>query len=87
LCGEPGRRQYACPNQNSIFKTDVLCRICGDGGYPTKSVKSLSQQVPRDKVVISGDVNTRVVFVKEKDIRAFTIKAADDHRTLNKICI
>ncbi|XP_057817411.1 splicing factor-like protein 1 [Cryptomeria japonica] len=35
LCGEPGHRQYACPNRNSTFKSDVLCRICGDGGHPT----------------------------------------------------
>lgn len=35
LCGEPGHRQFACPNRNSTFKVDVLCRICGDGGHPT----------------------------------------------------
>lgn len=35
LCGEPGHRQFACPNRNSTFKIDVLCRICGDGGHPT----------------------------------------------------
>jgi len=40
---------------------------------------------PRDKVVISGDGNAKVVFVKEEDIGTFTIKAADDPRTLNKI--
>eukprot|EP00253_Pinus_taeda_P008643 PITA_08643 len=39
---------------------------------------------PRDKVVILGDGNARVVYVKEEDIGTFTIKAVDDPRTLNK---
>ncbi|KAI5670215.1 hypothetical protein M9H77_10579 [Catharanthus roseus] len=30
-----GHRQYACPSKTSTFKSDVLCRICGDGGHPT----------------------------------------------------
>ncbi|TVU14001.1 hypothetical protein EJB05_37442, partial [Eragrostis curvula] len=34
-CGEPGHRQYACPNKGSTFKSDVQCKICGDGGHPT----------------------------------------------------
>ncbi|XP_068636614.1 phenylcoumaran benzylic ether reductase Betv6-like [Aristolochia californica] len=40
---------------------------------------------PRDKVVILGDGNPKAVFVKEDDIGAFTVKAVDDPRTLNKI--
>ncbi|KAG9449680.1 hypothetical protein H6P81_009645 [Aristolochia fimbriata] len=40
---------------------------------------------PRDKVVILGDGNPKAVFVKEEDIGAYTIKAVDDPRTLNKI--
>ncbi|CAK8532541.1 unnamed protein product [Lathyrus sativus] len=40
---------------------------------------------PRDKVVILGDGNTKVVFNKEEDIAAYTIKVFDDPRTLNKI--
>jgi len=40
---------------------------------------------PRDKAVINGDGNAKVVFVKEEDIGTFTIKAVDDPRTLNKI--
>nr|ABK23528.1 unknown [Picea sitchensis] len=39
---------------------------------------------PRDKVVILGDGNAKVVYVKEEDIGTFTIKAVDDPRTLNK---
>lgn len=39
---------------------------------------------PRDKLVILGDGNAKVVYVKEEDIGTFTIKAVDDPRTLNK---
>ncbi|XP_006301452.2 isoflavone reductase homolog P3 [Capsella rubella] len=39
---------------------------------------------PRDKVTIFGDGNTKAVFNKEEDIAAYTIKAVDDQRTLNK---
>ncbi|XP_027151077.1 isoflavone reductase homolog PCBER-like [Coffea eugenioides] len=44
-----------------------------------------SASPPRDKIVILGDGNPKVVFSKEEDIAAYTIKAADDPRTLNKI--
>ncbi|KAH7537830.1 hypothetical protein FEM48_Zijuj03G0134800 [Ziziphus jujuba var. spinosa] len=27
--------EYACPSRTSTFKSDVLCKICGDGGHPT----------------------------------------------------
>ncbi|KZV20178.1 isoflavone reductase-like protein [Dorcoceras hygrometricum] len=40
---------------------------------------------PRDKVVILGDGNPKAVFNYEHDIATYTIKAADDPRTLNKI--
>lgn len=39
---------------------------------------------PRDKVTVFGHGNAKGVFVKEKDVAAFTIKAVDDPRTLNK---
>ncbi|KAG9449681.1 hypothetical protein H6P81_009646 [Aristolochia fimbriata] len=48
-------------------------------GQPDASVP------PRDKVVILGDGYARAVFVKEEDIGAYTLKAVDDPRTLNKI--
>ncbi|KAK3440987.1 hypothetical protein EUGRSUZ_B01253 [Eucalyptus grandis] len=38
-----------------------------------------------DKVVILRDENVKAVFNKEDDIGAYTIKAVDDPRTLNKI--
>ncbi|CAA7042648.1 unnamed protein product [Microthlaspi erraticum] len=40
---------------------------------------------PRDKVTILGDGNAKVVFNKEEDIAAYTLKAVDDPTTLNKI--
>eukprot|EP01018_Ginkgo_biloba_P008027 Gb_17141 [translate_table: standard] len=39
---------------------------------------------PRDKVVIYGDGNAKAVMMEEEDIATYTIKAADDPRTLNK---
>ncbi|KAD6454192.1 hypothetical protein E3N88_08898 [Mikania micrantha] len=40
---------------------------------------------PRDKVVILGDGNAKVVYNEEYDIGAYTIRSVDDPRTLNKI--
>ncbi|XP_010034732.1 phenylcoumaran benzylic ether reductase POP1-like [Eucalyptus grandis] len=39
----------------------------------------------RDKVVILGDGNAKVVFNREDDISIYTMKAMNDPRTLNKI--
>lgn len=39
---------------------------------------------PRDKVTIFGDGNIKGVFMKERDVAAFTIRTVDDPRTLNK---
>ncbi|KAG6534600.1 hypothetical protein ZIOFF_008503 [Zingiber officinale] len=41
--------------------------------------------LPTDKVVILGDGNVKAVFVDEDDIGAYTVKAVDDPRTLNKV--
>lgn len=40
---------------------------------------------PRDKVIILGDGNPKAIFVNEEDIGTYTIRAAEDPRTLNKI--
>nr|AFK38598.1 unknown [Lotus japonicus] len=40
---------------------------------------------PFDKVIILGDGNPKAVFNTEEDVAAFTIKAVDDPRTLNKV--
>ncbi|EXB37142.1 hypothetical protein L484_018565 [Morus notabilis] len=39
---------------------------------------------PRDKAIILGDGNPKAIFNKEEDIGTYTIRAADDPRTLNK---
>ncbi|XP_051139562.1 isoflavone reductase-like protein [Andrographis paniculata] len=51
----------------------------------TLSQEPYATAPPRDKVTIVGDGNTKAVFVDERDIGAYTIKAVDDPRTLNKI--
>ncbi|KAL4199451.1 hypothetical protein AMTRI_Chr03g51190 [Amborella trichopoda] len=38
----------------------------------------------RERVIILGDGNTKAIFVDEDDVAAYTIKAIDDPRTLNK---
>eukprot|EP00899_Mesostigma_viride_P027006 jgi/Mesvir1/7490/Mv19250-RA.1 len=37
LCGEPGHRQFDCPDRftGSAKIIDLQCAICGDGGHPT----------------------------------------------------
>ncbi|KAG0463874.1 hypothetical protein HPP92_019494 [Vanilla planifolia] len=52
-------------------------------GYALPTLAQASP--PTDKVVIFGDGNPKGVFVAEEDVGTFTIKAADDPRTLNKI--
>ncbi|KAL1288668.1 hypothetical protein HN51_057164 [Arachis hypogaea] len=39
---------------------------------------------PKDKVLIYGDGNVKVVYMDEDDIATYTIKTIDDPRTLNK---
>ncbi|AES95597.1 Isoflavone reductase [Medicago truncatula] len=39
---------------------------------------------PRDKVVLYGDGNVKVVYMDEDDVATYTIKTIDDPRTLNK---
>ena len=49
------------------------------------SLPTLAQASPPiDKITIFGDGNTKGVFVVEDDIGIYTIKAANDPRTLNK---
>ncbi|EHA8592475.1 isoflavone reductase-like protein [Cocos nucifera] len=37
------------------------------------------------QILVLGDGNSKVIFVGEEDVATYTIKAADDPRTLNKI--
>ncbi|CAL5188409.1 unnamed protein product [Lathyrus oleraceus] len=39
---------------------------------------------PRDRVVLYGDGNVKVVYMDEDDVATYTIKTIDDPRTLNK---
>lgn len=55
-------------------------------GYFLPSLSQPGASVPpRDKIVILGDGTPLSIFNKEEDIGAYTIKAVDDPRTLNKI--
>ncbi|KAF7847231.1 hypothetical protein BT93_L3174 [Corymbia citriodora subsp. variegata] len=54
------------------------------GRYLSSLAQPEATVPPRDKVVILGDGNAKVVFNKEDDICTYTIKAVDDPRTLNK---
>ncbi|KAL4273747.1 hypothetical protein GQ457_13G008470 [Hibiscus cannabinus] len=59
----------------------------GFAGYFLPSLSISSPEVtspPRDKVVIFGDGNPKVIFNHETDIGTYTIKTVDDPRTLNK---
>ncbi|XP_008784914.1 isoflavone reductase-like protein [Phoenix dactylifera] len=60
----------------------IVCSNCFAGYF----LPTLAQpEPPKDKVVILGDGNPKAIFVCEEDIAAYTIKAVDDPRTLNKI--
>ncbi|KAG6434650.1 hypothetical protein SASPL_106290 [Salvia splendens] len=55
-------------------------------GYALTNLLQLgATSPPRDKLVIPGDGNVKAVFNAEPDIGTYTIKAAVDPRTLNKI--
>ena len=55
-------------------------------GYSLPTIgQVLSPAPPTDSVVILGDGETKVVFVDEADIGAYTVLAADDPRAENKV--
>jgi len=60
---------------------------CFAGYYLTTFAQpgQMAPPPPKDKVVIMGDGNTKIVYNKEDDIGTYTIKIVDDPRTLNKI--
>ncbi|KAF3441089.1 hypothetical protein FNV43_RR19375 [Rhamnella rubrinervis] len=64
--------------------TFVVCN--GFGRSFWRNLGQINTTVPpRDRVTIFGDGNTKAICVDEEDIATYTIKAADDPRTLNKI--
>ncbi|KAF8027313.1 hypothetical protein BT93_E0273 [Corymbia citriodora subsp. variegata] len=89
---EPARTFYAA------YYTDIHCLLEEEGipytyvscnflaGWHHSTLAQPGATAPsRDKVVILGDGNAKVVFNREDDIGTYTIKAMDDPRTLNKI--
>ncbi|KAK8914167.1 hypothetical protein KSP39_PZI023629 [Platanthera zijinensis] len=54
------------------------------GYYLPSLAQATTQSLPTDKVFILGDGNVKAIFNDENDIGAYTIKAVDDPRTLNK---
>ncbi|KAK3420625.1 hypothetical protein EUGRSUZ_G01489 [Eucalyptus grandis] len=76
---EPARTFYAA------YYTGIL-RLLEELGIPYTYVSCNFLAAPsRDKVVILGDGNAKVVFNREDDISIYTMKAMNDPRTLNKI--
>ncbi|KAF8027325.1 hypothetical protein BT93_E0279 [Corymbia citriodora subsp. variegata] len=63
----------------------IVCNNYFAGYYLTDLCQSGAPAPPRDKAVILGDGNAKMVFNTEEDIGTYTIKAVDDPRTLNKI--
>ncbi|KAL4199452.1 hypothetical protein AMTRI_Chr03g51200 [Amborella trichopoda] len=54
-------------------------------GYFAGGLCQIGRITPaRDRVLILGDGNAKAIFVDEDDVAAYTIKAIDDPRTLNK---
>ncbi|KAI4389593.1 hypothetical protein MLD38_001804 [Melastoma candidum] len=58
---------------------------CFAGYFLPSFVQPGATSPPRDKVIILGDGNQKVVYNKEDDIGTYTVRAVDDPRTLNKI--
>ncbi|XP_070662635.1 probable pinoresinol-lariciresinol reductase 3 isoform X4 [Malus domestica] len=67
-----------------VLRQKFLIQVIKQAGC-IKLVQPGLKVPPRDKVTIFGDGNTKGVFVKESDVAAFTIRALDDPRTLNKV--
>ncbi|KAL3738662.1 hypothetical protein ACJRO7_020095 [Eucalyptus globulus] len=89
---EPARTFYAAYYTNilrlleeqGIPYTYVSCNFLA-GWHRTTLAQPGATAPSRDKVVILGDGNAKVVFNREDDIGIYTMKAMNDPRTLNKI--
>ncbi|XP_051139580.1 isoflavone reductase-like protein [Andrographis paniculata] len=89
---EPAKTIFESKSQirRAIEAEGIPHTIVASNFFAGYSLATLSQEIyatapPRDKVTIVGDGNPKAVFVDERDIGAYTIKAVDDPRTLNKI--
>ncbi|KAL5788690.1 hypothetical protein ACOSP7_005639 [Xanthoceras sorbifolium] len=96
---DPNKTQISDLDHNFYSRRSEIRRLIETEGIPytyiccnlfmTYLLPSLVQPglktPPRDKVTIFGDGNKKGVFVKDKDVAAFTISALEDPRTLNKV--
>ncbi|CAL9772190.1 unnamed protein product [Musa acuminata subsp. burmannicoides] len=69
---------------SGIPYTFVACNWFAGYFLPTLAQAGASG-LPVDKVTILGDGNVKAIFVDEDDIGTYTVRSADDPRTLNKI--
>ncbi|XP_039169295.1 phenylcoumaran benzylic ether reductase Pyrc5 [Eucalyptus grandis] len=89
---EPARTFYAAYytdihrllEEEGIPYTYVCCNFLV-GWHRSTLVQPRTRAASRERIVILGDGNAKVVFNREDDIGTYTIKAVDDPRTLNKI--
>ncbi|MQI71976.1 hypothetical protein EI017_24755, partial [Escherichia coli] len=61
-----------------------LCCHAFTGYFLRNLAQPEATEPPRDKLVILGDGNVKGAYVTEADVGTYTIKVADDPRTLNK---
>lgn len=72
--------------RRAIRAEGIPYTIISNNYFAGYALPTLAQDSPpTDKLIIFGDGNTKGVFVDEEDVGTYTIKAADDPRTLNKI--
>ncbi|KAF5477870.1 hypothetical protein F2P56_004479 [Juglans regia] len=87
---EPGRVTFdeKMRVRNAIEAAKIPYTYVAGACFAGYFVGNLSQMVtlfpPKEKVLIYGDGNTKVVYMDEDDIATYTIKTIDDPRTLNK---
>uniref|UniRef100_A0A453MQ44 NmrA-like domain-containing protein n=1 Tax=Aegilops tauschii subsp. strangulata TaxID=200361 RepID=A0A453MQ44_AEGTS len=69
-----------------IPHTYVCCNGFAETYLPSiGDVTAVGADPPSDKITVLGDGDAKAVFVVEKDIATYTVRAVDDPRTLNKI--
>ena len=88
---EPVKSAYAIKSQvrRAIESQGIPYTYVVAGSFSSFYLPNLAQlgltAPPRDKIVIIGDGTPKAIFNDEHDIAAYTIKAVDDPRTVNKI--
>ncbi|KAM3297306.1 hypothetical protein ACQJBY_039262 [Aegilops geniculata] len=69
-----------------IPHTYICCNAFAETYLPSiGDVTAVGAGPPSDKITVLGDGDAKAVFVAEEDIAAYTVRAVDDPRTLNKI--